>query len=206
LVTRFHNGEFLLADFKLKAALISLLLEAKHRFQVRIHHYCFMDSHIHLVTSFDSSHNHSKFMHAVFFRIAQLINKQRLRKGHVFLDRAKTPVIQSGKQVLMTMRYLDLNPVRAGIVDRAHHYCWSSYRHYAYGESDELIDPAPDYLGLSKVAALRRKMYRELVGAVSGRGSQKLPEMSSWYFIGNLDWVLMKLHSAGFLRRPKPPD
>jgi putative transposase len=205
LITRFNNGEFFLQDPALKSTLRSLLLTHKKAFQIRIHHYCFMDSHIHLIVSFDSTHNLSKFMHAVFFRLAHCINKRLNRKGHVFLDRARTPVIQAGKRLLTTMRYLDLNPVRAQIVDKATHYRWSAYRHYAYGEKDELIDEASDYLGLSRVPALRRRQYRELVQTMSGKGTQRLPELTVWTFIGDRDWVLTKLKTGGFLRMVKPP-
>jgi len=79
-----------------------------------------------------------------------------LDEGKPGTDRARTPVIQNGRRFLCTMRYIDLNPVRAGMVRKAKDYAWSSYRYYAYGEQDDLIDPAPDYLGLSKVAAVRR--------------------------------------------------
>jgi putative transposase len=205
LIARFNNGEYFLSDPELKSTLRSLLLKFNREHLVRIHHYCFMDSHIHIIASTDSTDALSKFMHAVFFRLAQRINKRNHRKGHVFLDRPRTPVIQSGRRLLTTMRYLDLNPVRAQMVKKAHHYSWSSYRHYAYGEPDELIDDSPDYLGLSKVAALRRRQYRELVNAVSGEGNQRLPELSVWTYIGDLDWVRMMLRAGGFIRKPRPP-
>jgi putative transposase len=205
LVARFHNGEFLLRDPRIKAYLTSLLLDYKKRFTISIHHYCLMDSHIHLLVSFESTQNLSRFMHGVFYRLAQRINKAFNRRGHVFLDRAKTPAIQSGRRTLLTMRYLDLNPVRAGMVEKAHHYQWSSYRYYAFGEPDELIDPAPDYQGLSRVPAIRRRQYQELVSALSGAGGMKLPEMDSWHYIGDRDWVLKKLRAGGFLARTRPP-
>jgi putative transposase len=205
LVSRFHNGEYLIRDPNIKAFLTALLLDYKKRFHIRLHHYCYMDSHIHLLVSFDSTHELSRFMHGVFSKLAQRINRVFRRRGHVFLDRAKTPAIQSGRRMLLTMRYLDLNPVRAGIVEKAHHYPWSSYRHYAYGESDELIDPAPDYLGLSQVPAIRRRQYQELVNALSGEGVTRLPEMDTWHYIGDRDWVLLKLRAGGFLARTRPP-
>lgn len=205
LVIRFVDGEFLLKDPADKAALRSLMLAHKNRLNIRVHDYCFMDSHLHTVLSFESTDQLSGFMHAVFSPLAQSINKKRSRKGHVFGDRAKTPLIQTGRRLLVTMRYIDQNPVRAGMVKKAHHYAWSSYRHYAFGEPDELIDDAPDYLGLSSSPALRRKLYRELVNTVVGGGRLKQPEYDAWTFIGDRDWVLMKLRAGGFLRPRKPP-
>jgi putative transposase len=205
LITRFHNGEFLLKETSLKKTLQSLILNNKKRFHIRIYHYCLMDSHLHLIAHCESTDELSKFMHGVFFPLAQRINKQYKRKGHVFLDRPRTPVIQDGQYLLTTMRYLDMNPVRAEMVKKAHHYSWSSHRHYAFGEADPLIDDAPDYLGLSKVAAIRRKIYQDLVRTLARKGSQRIPELTVWTFVGDRDWVLMKLQKGGFIQRRKPP-
>ena len=89
-------------------------------------------------------------MQNVFGALGKFVNKREKRSGRVFGERARTPVIQEGRHFLRVMRYVDLNPVRAGMVLKSHHYRWSSYRHYAYGEKDELIDEAPEYEGLSR--------------------------------------------------------
>jgi len=205
LIHRFANGEFLLADPALKAYLRFLLGLFKKLFSIRIFAYCFMDSHFHLVVGFDSTEQLSGFIHAVCFRLARKINDTLGRKGHAFLDRAKTPAVQSGRQLIATMRYIDLNPVRAKMVGAAHQYAWSSYRHYAYGEADDLLDEAPDYVGLSQNEALRRKHYRELVTSLADGGRTRLAEMTSWYYIGERRWVEQKMVENGFWRRRRAP-
>lgn len=206
LTARAHNNDFLLADPMVKATLYLLLFVYKTVFGILVYHYSFMDSHIHLILHVPSTEALSKFMQQVFSQLARFINKRLGHCGQVMMDRAHTPVIQSGRRFLCTMRYIDLNPVRAGMVRKAKNYAWSSYRYYAYGEHDDLIDPAPEYLGLSKEAAVRRKMYRQLVTKLVARGERKLPEMTNWYYIGDPAWVIEKMNRAGFIRPRKPPD
>lgn len=206
LVARCHNEDFLLADPIVKGMLYFLLFTYKLVFNIAIHHYCFMDNHIHLILHVPSTEALSKFIHQVLSQLARFINKRNNRKGQVFMDRARTPLIQDGRRFLVTMRYLDKNPIRAEIVSRATDYEWSSYGYYAYGEHNDLIDPAPEWLGLHKLPARRRKIYRELVNKLLGRGEVRLPEMTTWYFIGDPDWVVGKMRKAGLVRPRKPPD
>jgi putative transposase len=183
-----------------------LLFTYKILFGVLVYHYCIMDNHIHLILYAPSTEALSKFVHQVLSQLARFINRRERRKGQVFMDRARTPVIQDGRRFLVTMRYIDKNPVRAGIVTKATAYPWSSYGYYAYGRHDDLIDPAPEYLGLHKLAVKRRMMYRELVNRLFGRGEQRLPEMTTWYYIGDPDWVMGMMRKAGLVRPRKPPD
>jgi len=207
LTIRAHNRAFLFQDEEVKRLLYNLLLSLKLACGVLVFHYAFLDNHIHLLIFAGSTELLSRFMQKVFGSLARFVNKRFGRSGRVFGDRARTPVVQDGRRFLTVMRYLDLNPVRAGIVPKSYQYKWSSYRHYAFGEPDELIDDAPEYLGLSKVPAIRRKLYRELSSSVPQRGRRRLPEMTSFYFIGDKDWVVMMCLRRGFLsRKKKPPE
>jgi putative transposase len=205
LIARCNNGEFLFESDEVKQFLYDLLLRLKLVYGVLIHCYEFMDNHIHIVLTFRSTDELSKFMQRVFTSLAMFINKRLQRGGHVFGERARTPVIQSGRQLLTTMRYVELNAVRAGMVAKAKDYKWSSYRYYAFGEDDPLVDPTDEYLGLSPVAAQRRRMYQELVNHLSGKGQQRIPEMSTWYFIGDTDWVVAMRVQRGFMKKPRAP-
>lgn len=205
LIIRAHNRAHLFRDEAVKKRLYNLLLVSKTACQVLIYHYVLMDNHIHLVLWASDVQLLSNFMRQVFGSLATFINKRSGRSGRVFGDRARTPVIQNRRYLFTVMRYIDLNPVRAGIVRKAHHFRWSSYRHYAFGEADRLIDDAPDYLGLSPVPAIRRRMYQELSHQVPGQGKRVLGELTSWFFIGDRDWVVMMLVRRGLQHRKIPP-
>ncbi len=119
LTTRVHNGDFLLADEIVKVQLYLLLFFYKAVFGILVYHYCIMDSHIHLILYTPTTEALSRFVHQVLSQLARFINKREGRKGQVFMDRARTPVIQDGRRFLNTMRYLDKNPVRALIARKA---------------------------------------------------------------------------------------
>ena len=81
--------------------------------------------------------------------------------GHLWQGRYKSPLIQKESYFLECGRYIERNPVRAGVVKRAEDYVWSSYRHYAFGETDYLVNDDPYYVGLGLKEEERRKFYRK---------------------------------------------
>jgi putative transposase len=108
-------------------------------------------------------------------------------------QRMKSPMIQpgaSGRHVLTVMRYGDLNPVRAGMVCSAKDYDWSSYRHYAYGEPNLLIDDEPEYLALGNTPAQRRHAYRQLFASpLTSSLRMRRPDIVEGLFYGDTDWM-----------------
>jgi putative transposase len=96
------------------------------------------------------------------------------------------------------MRYGDLNPVRAGLVRSPKDWKWSSYRHYAFGEPNPVIDVAAEYLALGRTAPQRRKAYQALFAApLAGSLRTKRPDLVSLPFIGDASWVSDRLAAAG---------
>ena len=120
------------------------------------------------------------------------------------MERLRSPAIQpDGQHMLTVMRYGDLNPVRAGIVASANEWKYSSYKYYAYGQANPLIDPAPDYLALGRDFISRRKAY---VGFFAKKLIQPLLErradlVGAW-FIGNSGWVEQRLCALGLRTLP----
>jgi putative transposase len=102
----------------------------------------------------------------------------------------------------MVMRYGDLNPVRAGLARNPKDWKWSSYRHYAYGAPDSLIDDAPDYLALGVTPAGRRRAYRSFFCLpLSSTLGVRRCDLVSAAFIGDRIWIAGRLRAAG---RPPP--
>ena len=105
----------------------------------------------------------------------------------------KSPLIQpgaNGRHVLTVMRYGDLNPVRAGMVASPKDYAWSSYRHYAYGEPNALIDDEPEYLALGHSPAQRRTAYRQLFSApLASALRTRRPDIVEAPFYGDPGWI-----------------
>lgn len=106
-----------------------LLQEGIARFNYRMHGFCLMDNHLHLaiqVTDIPLS----KIMQNLAFRYTQWINKRERRTGHLFQGRYKAILVEKDNYLLELVRYLHLNPVRAGLVTQPEDYPWSG--HLAY--------------------------------------------------------------------------
>jgi putative transposase len=83
--------------------------------------------------------------------------------GHLFQDRFKSILVQKDIYLLSCGAYIELNPVRAGIVKTTEEYPYSSCRYYTCGERNLLIDPDPFYLGLGKTEGTRAKQYKVFI-------------------------------------------
>jgi len=90
------------------------------------------------------------------------INSKYQRSGTLWEGRFRTSLVDSEAYCLVCYRYIELNPVRAGMVATPDEYNWSSYSANGLGVPDELLSPHPTWLSLGKNAKDRRKAYREL--------------------------------------------
>lgn len=106
-----------------------LLQEGTCRFQYRVHAFCFMTNHIHLVVQVGSIPL-SRGMQNLSFRYTRWINWRGKRTGHLFQGRYKALLIDGDSYLLELVRYIHLNPVRAGMVKSAEEHLWSSHRCY----------------------------------------------------------------------------
>lgn len=109
----------------------------------RLLSYCFMTNHIHLAIQVNQM-NLSRIMQNVSFRYTRYVNWKLKRIGHLFQGRFKSVVVDSGRYLKELVRYIHLNPVRAGMVGLPEHYRWSS--HNAYLGCDPITWIKPDYL------------------------------------------------------------
>jgi putative transposase len=104
-----------------------------------------------------------------------------------------SPLIQpgaNGRHILTVMRYGDLNPVRAGMVRSPKDYAWSSYRHYAFGEPNPLIEDEPEYLALGRSPRERRLAYRQLFSTpLTSALRTRRPDIVEASFYGDPNWI-----------------
>jgi len=113
-------------DYK---SFLRLLEENSSQLNARIHAYCLMTTHFHLVVEVGSVPL-SKLMHAVLHRHASCINRTYGFHGHLFGDRFWSKPCDSDAQALATVGYIHLNPCRAGITQYPERYPWSTHRAY----------------------------------------------------------------------------
>lgn len=133
VMLRGNDGQPIFFEEEDKVRLCHLLKEGIDRFDHVIHAFCFMKNHIHLavqVQEIPLSH----IMQNVAFRYSQYINRKYDRIGHLFQGRFRAVVVDSEGYFNELIRYIHLNPVRAGLVDSPEKYKWSSHNAYRLKE------------------------------------------------------------------------
>ncbi|MCX5707959.1 MAG: transposase [Candidatus Omnitrophica bacterium] len=145
-----------------------------------------MNNHIHLIVWLTVASNLSKFMKQLNLMYFNYYKKIHDYCGHVWQGRYKSNIIETEFYLLQCGKYIELNPVRAGIVRLPEEYVFCSYRHYACGKPDAVISDSPIFLGLADHSLERRKRYVEFVVDSSIIDSNRL---ASQVFIGSEDFV-----------------
>ncbi len=136
--------------------------EALKETDCALHAYVLMTNHVHLLLTPPSGEAVSRFIMALGRRYVQYINKTYRRTGTLWDSRYKSSLLQADAYLLTCQRYIELNPVRAGMVDEPAHYRWSSYRSNALGQADPLLTPHTLYLSLDAKQDRRETSYRAL--------------------------------------------
>ena len=140
-----------------------LLNELKDSNEINIFHYCIMNNHIHLIVWVRFESNLSKFMKQVNLSYFNYYKKIYGYWGHIWQGRYKSNVIETDTYLLNCGKYIELNPVRAGIVSLPQEYAFSSYKHYSFGQRDTLISDSPVFFSLSDDFLKRREQYSQFV-------------------------------------------
>ena len=141
------------------------LVEAATEWGLAIHAYVWMTNHIHLLATPQSGNTISKVFQSVGRRYVQYFNVTYGRSGTLWEGRYRATVVDTEKYLLTVMRYIELNPVRAGMVSDAAAYPWSSHRRHALGESGPNADwltQHPEYLKLGQSDPERQSAFRDL--------------------------------------------
>ena len=117
-----------------------------------------MTNHVHLLLTPEQVGSCGRLFKRLGLLHTQYTNRRYERTGTLWEGRFRSCLVQSDRYLIACQRYIELNPVRAGIVSQPGAYTWSSYRANAEGALDSLITPHRDYLNLG------RDEYRRLFG------------------------------------------
>ncbi|MEJ2310644.1 MAG: transposase [Gammaproteobacteria bacterium] len=141
------------------------LEEACQRFGCQVHAYVLMTNHVHLLITPEEEHSISQVMQSLGRVYVRYFNDRYQRTGTLWEGRYKATLLDSETYLLTCYRYIELNPVRAAMVQLPGEYPWSSYRCNATGEVDSLIVPHDLYLRLGNTRESRCEQYRALFQA-----------------------------------------
>jgi putative transposase len=165
VIQRGNNRQAIFASDADRRYLLDLLAEYANKFMVGIHAYVLMGNHIHLLATPETEDGLSKMMQAVGRRYVRYFNDAQGRSGTLWEGRYRSTVIETDRYLLACMAYIDLNPVRAGMVASPKDFVWSSHGHYIGQRSDKLITPHPLVWELGNTPFAREAAYADLVHA-----------------------------------------
>jgi len=142
-------------------AYLAWLREGAEQHECRIHAYVLMTNHVHLLVSACNPSNLSKLPQFIGRRYVPYFNHKYGRSGTLWEGRYKASIIETERYLLTCYRYIELNPVRAGVVTEPEEYCWSSYAANALGRPDPMITPHELYMALGADPVQCAMRYRE---------------------------------------------
>ncbi len=127
-----------------------------------IHAYVLMTNHVHLLLTPTQSESAANLMKQLGQRYVQYINRTYKRSGTLWEGRFRSSIIEQQNYLFICQRYIEMNPVRAGMVSHPEEYPWSSYQVNGQGIISELVTPHPLYFDLGRNEKERLDAYGEL--------------------------------------------
>ena len=165
---RCNNKEFLF-DADSMRLFLELLCYCCQKFQVPLYNYCLMTNHVHFLFKVMDDEVLSAFMHRLANLFAREFNATRERKGHLWEGRFRSTIVEEAVSCfLWCMAYIDLNPVRAGMVRSAAEYKWCGHS-CLLNEHESLITVHQSYRALAGTIKARRLRYTRLLNAELAR-------------------------------------
>jgi len=162
-LNRGNNRAVVFADAADFAAFLQALRQTRRRYPFRLYGYCLMSNHFHLVLQPADGQCISRILQSLTVAHTWRYHRRHSTSGHVWQGRFQSPVIQEDEHLLTVLRYVEANPLRAGMVADAADYPWSSYRAHGLGRADDLLSEAPVWATLGPTDAARQACWRRWV-------------------------------------------
>ncbi len=172
IIQRGNNRQAIATSAADYQTLLALIDDNARKFGVAIHAYVLMDNHFHLLATPETAGALPQMMQAIGRRYVRYFNDSQARSGTLWEGRYRSTVIQPEPWLLACMAYMDLNPVRRGLVAQVRDYPWSSHGHYAGLRVDRLVTPHPLFWTLGNTPFAREAAYAEMVHAGVAADSQ----------------------------------
>ncbi len=144
---------------------LATLLEFKQLFGIKLYAYCLMTNHVHLLLAPSTTAGIGLLMKRLAGRHTRRRNHRDDRIGTLWDGRYRSSLVQREDYLLACCRYIELNPVRAGIVYDPTEYPWSSCRYRLGPDAAPWFDPDPCFLAMGDTAKARRDAYRDFLAS-----------------------------------------
>jgi len=210
IIQRGNNRQVIFVDTQDFETMLALLAESAQKFAVAVHAYVLMDNHFHLLATPSTAEALPLMMQAVGRSYVRYFNQRHGRSGTLWEGRYRSTLIETERYLLACMVYIDLNPVRAGMVVRPTDWRWSSHAHHLGLRSDALVTPHALYWALGNTPFAREAAYGELVQAgisASQQGALTDATLRGWAlgdasFVGELQKISQRRVTKSRAGRP----
>lgn len=160
IIQRGNNRQVIFFEDADRRFFLSALADALLAHDCALHAYVLMTNHVHLLITPAGAHGIAGVMQSLGRRYVGHVNRAYRRTGTLWEGRFKSTIVDREAYLLACYRYIEANPVRAGMVERAADYAWSSHRGNALGKRDRLLSQHECYRALGATAAARQANYR----------------------------------------------
>lgn len=217
VILRGNNRQAIFSGPADNQALLDLIEEHARKSGVAVHAYVLMSNHFHLLVTPEAADSLPRMMQAVGRRYVRYFNDRQGRSGTLWEGRFRSTPIQAETYLLACMVYMDLNPVRGGLVAEARDYPWSSHGHYAGLRSDRLVTPHPLFWTLGNTPFAREAAYSDLVhvGVTAAQQAALTESALRGWALGDADFLadlqkrtdrrLVKTRVGRPVRKPDTP-
>lgn len=159
IIQRGNNRQAIVQDDEDREALLGLVTELARKHRVALHAWVLMDNHFHLLATPETADGVPLWMQDLGRSYVRRFNNRHRRTGTLWEGRYKSTLVQTESYLLSCMAYIELNPVRAGMVSDPREYPWSSHLSHIGQRADRLLTPHPVYWALGNTPFAREAAY-----------------------------------------------
>jgi putative transposase len=202
LIQRGNDRRAIFVDDVDRGRYLEILREIAAAAGLAVHAYVLMPNHVHLLATPQAAGDVGRVVQALGRRYVRWFNDRHRRTGALFEGRYRSTVVEADRYLLACMRYIELNPVRAGLVGQPAEFRWSSHRHHVGRTLDPLVSDHVLYWALGNTPFERQAAYARLFE--HGAGTHELDAIRRSTHGG---WLLGAATAAADLptsRRPVP--
>lgn len=203
IICRGNNREPIFEEKEDFDKYLEIFRRYKDQYGFRLYHWVLMSNHVHLLVETKENSSLSKLMQGINLAYTIWFNRKKGKVGHLWQDRYRSAVVERDNYLLECGRYIERNPLRAGIVKDPREYSWSSYRVYGYGKQDALTDRNDLYEGMGKGASQRQRAYREYVSSNRDKEEQEIREKMRKGIIGTMEFQERMNKKVIEIKRPR---
>ena len=163
IINRGHNKSLLYRDTNDFNKFRRIVGEYKKKYTFDLYHYCFMPNHFHMIMKIKNGRELPLLMKRITLKYVNYYRERYKSVGNVFQGRYKSILIEKEEYLLECSRYIERNPLRAGVAKDIKDYPWSSYHYYAAGAEDYIVSTDPMYSTFGVTPEERYSKYADFV-------------------------------------------